>query len=366
MNKIRLKELAIVLLATIFILALTACGGSGTEEETGSSTVDNASAEDPKSSGDVINLTVSSFMPGPHPQHTEVIEPFLERVAEATDGRVTGTMYPANALGESDAQYDLAVTGVADMSMTLHAYTPGEFPLSSVTELPFMGKNAEDGTRIFWALHEQFPEIEEEHEGTKIAWIFKNDPAQIFTVDKPVKKWEDLEGLRIRTPSPAGTDLLEAYGAIPVQLPMGDVYEAMEKGLVDGALGPASVITNFQLGDVMKYITKGDFYTSSLMVVINENTWNQISPEDQEIIEELMGEEMALLAGQTYDKDGDDGWAAAEESGIEVYELSDVEREEWAKPLESVANEWVEEMEGLGLPGKDIYEAVVELRNQGE
>lgn len=360
MKKSNFKNIAMIMLAMIAVLTLAACGGGSKE---GSTTDDG---EGTTGSGDVIDLTVSSFMPGPHPQHTDVIEPFLEGIEEATEGRVKGTMYPANALGESDAQYDLAVTGVADMSMTLHAYTPGEFPLSSVTELPFMGKSAKDGTRIFWGLHEQFPEIAEEHEGTKIAWIFKNDPAQIFTVKEPITKWEDLEGLRIRTPSPAGTDLLEAYGAIPVQLPMGDVYEAMEKGLVDGALGPASVITNFQLGDVMNYITKGDFYTSSLMVVINENTWNQITPEDQAVIEDLMGEEMALLAGETYDKDGDEGWAAAEEAGIDIYELSDEELEEWEKPLQSVADEWVEEMEGQGLPGKDLYEAAKELRDQGE
>jgi len=305
-------------------------------------------------------------MPGPHPQHTEVIEPFLERVKEATDGRVTGTMYPANALGEAEAQYDLAVTGVADMALTLHAYTPGEFPLSSVTELPFMGKDAVHGTKIFWGLHEQFPEIEEEHEGTKIAWLFKNDPAQIFTADKPITHWEDLKGLKIRTPSPAGTELLEAYGAIPVQMPMGDVYEAMEKGVVDGALGPASVITNFQLGDVVNYITKGNFYTSSLMVVINEDTWNSISEDDQEEIEQLMGEEMALLAAKMYDKDGEEGWQAAKESNIEIYELSENEIAEWSKPLEPIAENWVDEINAMGLPGTEIYEAALELRDERE
>ncbi|MBP1971235.1 TRAP-type C4-dicarboxylate transport system substrate-binding protein [Virgibacillus natechei] len=363
MTKYSWKKIPIIAIATIFILVLVACGG-GTEETEGST--EEASSEESSTSGEVIDLTVSSFMPGPHPQHKDVIEPFLERVEEATDGRVTGTMYPANALGESDAQYDLAVTGVADMSMTLHGYTPGEFPLSSVTELPFMGENAVDGTRIFWDLHEQFPEIAEEHEGTKIAWIFKNDAAQLFSVDNPINNWEDLEGMRIRTPSPAGTELLEAYGAIPVSMPMGDVYEAMQRGVVDGALGPASTITNFQLGDVMNYITKGDFYTSSLMVVINESTWNRISPEDQEVIEELMDREMALLAGETYDKDGDGGWTAAEEAGIEINELSDEEIEEWAKPLESISEEWVEEMEGNDLPGQAIYEAAVESRDQGE
>lgn len=363
MKRLKIKEI-VLFIATISLVLLSACSNEGGNTEKSSSAVD--SGEKLSSNGEVIDLTVSSFMPGPHPQHTEVIEPFLKRVEEATEGRVTGTLYPANALGESEAQYDLAVTGVADMSMTLHGYTPGEFPLTSVTELPFIGKDAKDGSRIIWALNEKFPEIAEEHEGTKIAWLFKNDPAQILTSEKPVKKWEDLKGLRIRTPSPAGTEILEAYGAIPVQLPMGDVYEAMEKGLVDGALAPASVITNFQLDGVVNYITKGDLYTSSLMVVMNEDTWDRISPEDQEVIEELMGEEMALLAGETYDKDGEEGFKAAEKAGIEIYELSEEEKAEWMKPLESIADKWVEQMEQQGLPGREIYEAAVELSNQGE
>ncbi|WP_054711200.1 hypothetical protein [Bacillus sp. JCM 19041] len=86
-----------------------------------------------------INLTFSSFMPGPHPQHTTVIIPFLEDLETATEGRVTGTMYTGNALGASNTQYDLVVNGIADMSLALHGYTPARFPLTGVSELPFMG-----------------------------------------------------------------------------------------------------------------------------------------------------------------------------------------------------------------------------------
>jgi TRAP-type C4-dicarboxylate transport system substrate-binding protein len=250
------------------------------------------------------------------------------------------------------------------MSMALHANTPGKFPLTSVTELPFMGENAEEGTRIFWSLFEKFPEIAEEHEETKVAWLFKNDAAQIFTTKKPIKKMEDLKGLKIRTPSPAGTAILETFGATPVSIPMDGVYEAMQKGVVDGALAPASVITNFQLSDVTKYITKGDFYTSSLFMVMNAKTWDSISPEDQRTIDELMGESLATKAGAVYDEDGELGWKQAIDAGIEVYELSDDEKAEWEKALQPVYSKWIHEMEAKGLPGKEVYEEAVRLKNQ--
>lgn len=357
----------IVLASAMLVLALVLAACGGNQSSGGDSTPANDNGgSDTAPPAEVINLTISSFMPGPHPQHTDLFEPFIAAIEEATEGRVTGTMYPANALGEANAQYDLVVNGVADMAMALHGYTPGRFPLSGVTELPFMGANAVEGTKIFWGLYEAFPEIEEEHAGTMVAWLFKNDSSQILTVDKPITSPEDLQGMRIRTPSPAASKMLESYGAIPVSMPMGDVYEAMQRGVVDGAQAPASVITNFQLGDVTNYITKGNFSTSSLFVVMNPDTWARILPEDQEAIQALMGELMAMKAAELYDIDGEEGWEAAIAAGIEIYEISESELDVWKAPLEPLYEAWVEEMEAQGLPGRAVYEEAVRLRDQGE
>lgn len=348
----RLNRTLTLLIVSLFIVSLIGCTSH--------------SAQKREDIVKPIELKVSSLWPGSHPQNTEVITQFLSEVEQLTGGRVTGTVYPLDALGEADAQFDLALTGVADMSTMLHGSTPGQFPLTSVSELPLMGESAVDGTRILWELYERFPEIDKEHAGTKVAWLFKNDPAQILTTNKPVHKWEDLKGLRIRTPSPAGSALLEAYGAIPVSLTMGEVYEAMQRGIVDGALAPASVINNFQLGDVTNYITKGNFYTSSILVVMNEKTWNKFSEQEQREMEKLMGERMALIAAEMYDEDAASGWETVEEKGIEVYELSEQEIADWMKPLEVLYDDWVEKMDAKGLPGSEVFEVAVELRDKKE
>lgn len=347
----------------LLLVVLGACGDTSSVSTNNSDNSDNSNTSP---STEVIDLTISTFMPGPHPQHTEILEPFIKQIEELTGGRVTGTLYPASALGASDAQYDLVVNGVADMSMSLHGYTPGRFPLTGVTELPFMGKNATDATRIFWSLEEMFPEITEEHEGTKIGWLFKNDPAQLLTTDKLIKSPEDLRGLRIRTPSASANKILESYGAIPVSMPMGDVYEGMQRGVVDGALAPASVISNYQLADVTNYITKGNFYTSSIFVVINPTTWSKISEEDKAAIEEIIGEPMSQKAAELYNVDAEGGWDEAAEKGIEVYEIPEDELGNWKTPLEHLYEKWVNEMEEKGLPGRDIYEEAVQLRDRGE
>lgn len=333
------------------LLFLAACGGGSAESKA-------------KSKGEEVSLSVSTYLSAGHGQVKDVLEPFFDEVEEKTEGRVTAEYYPANALGAADAQYDMAVTGVADFVLSNHGYSPGQFPLTGIGDLPFMGNSAEDASRILWKLQEKFPEIAEEHDGTKIGWIFKTDTYQIFTSDKPIRTPEDLKGLRIRTPSPAGNRLLELVGATPVNMPMGDVYEGMQRGVIDGALAPASVIENFQLSDVTKYITKGDFWTQSFYAVFNPATWDRISSQDQEVIEDMIGEQMSIKAGQVYDADGKTGWEKAEKDGVEIIELSDEEMDVWKKALKPMVQEWIDEMESKGLPGKEVYDTAIELRDK--
>jgi TRAP-type C4-dicarboxylate transport system substrate-binding protein len=314
--------------------------------------------------GSDVNLSVSTYLSSTHSQVTNVLEPFFEEVEEKTEGRVTADYYTSNALGTADAQFDMAQTGVADFVLSNHGYAVGQFPLTGVGDLPFMGRSAEEASKILWEIQEQFPEISEEHEGTKIAWLLKTDTYQVFTTEKKVVHPTDLEGLRIRTPSPAGNEILELVGATPVNMPMGDVYEGMQRGVIDGALAPVSVVKNFQLGDVTKYITMGDFWTQSLYAVFNNSTWDNLSPEDQEIVEGMIGEEMAIKSGQVYDADAEAGMEMAIEEGVEIVELSDDELAEWEVALEPMVQGWIDDMESQGLPGQEVYDAALNASKQ--
>lgn len=73
---------------------------------------------------------------------------------------------------------------------------------------------------------------------------------------------------------------------------------------------------------------------------------------------------VTMKAGAVYDEDGDLGWKQAEDAGIKVYELSDDEKAEWEKALQPVYSKWIDEMEAKGLPGKEIYDEAVRLKNQ--
>lgn len=349
MIRTNIKLIKLSLFIALIALILSACGEKSKDSEKNDS--ENSNSEEK------VVLKIASHIHGNHSQFKKMVEPLMEEIEEATDGRVIAEYYAGGVLGEPSMDFDLAATGSADIAIGQYGYTPGKFPLSSFNDLPFLGDSSVEATKLFWDLYSEFPEFSEEHENTKVLWLFKIDPYHIFTKGKQVKSIEDMKGLKIRTPSDTGSKMLELLGAEPVSMGIGDIYEGMDRGVIDGAFLPASTVVNYQLDEVTDYILKGDLMTVGLFAVMNEDSWNNLSPEDQEIIEGFIGEKAAIQAAEIYDADGEAGWEQVKEKGkIEVYELSNEEKAEWENVFTPLYEEWIKNAEDQGLPGQEVYD----------
>jgi TRAP-type C4-dicarboxylate transport system substrate-binding protein len=310
-------------------------------------------------------LTISHFLPGNHIIHTEILEPFAEELKEKSDGRITSDIFAAGALGEPGAQYDMAVTGTADISLSVHGFTPGRFPLVSVIELPYLTDRAEKGAEILWTLYKEFPDFQKEHGETTPLWLFSAEPAQIISKEE-IKSVDDLKGKRVRSPSPFANQIIEALGATPVSMPMGEVYEALQRGVVDAAMAPFSAINDYSLQDVGDYVVVGNFSMTPFFAVMNTDTYNQFSDEDKELITSLGGVEMSKKAGAAFDYSGDRGIKAAKEKGLKLWELEGDEMKPWQDAISPVVEKWITDMDAKGFPGQEIYDRAVELATELE
>ncbi len=354
------KNLFLVLLLMV-VLIISAC--SGNSNSTSTSTEAESSENSDKNTENSVNLRISHFVSPQHGYHVDVFEPFAEEVAKLTNGRVTAEIYPGAALGDATAQYEMVTTGVADLSYAIQAYNHGKFPLTSVADLPLIAETPEKATKLISDLYDTFPEIQEEYSDNHVLWLFGIDSDQILTVDKPINSLEDLKGLKISTPSPASNAVVEAWGATPVFMPMNEVYEAMQKGVVDGRMGPYSAVANFKLNEVTGYITEGDFYTTNFVISMNKTVWESLSQEDQDIINGLI-DKYRDLSAEVYAADAARGKQLAEETEIKINVLSDEDKKEFAKALEPLHDSWVEEMENEGLPGKEVHEEALRLSEE--
>jgi len=190
--------------------------------------------------------------------------------------------------------------------------------------------------------------------------LYTADPGHLHTVSKPVKSLQDLKGMRIRSPSPEASEWLESLGATPVSMPMNETYEALERGVVDGTIGSWEAVVAWGLDEVIHYSTVGNFYNTTKYVVMNEDVWNRLSEEDQQIIRDI-SEEMVTRSAEMFDEWTQIGIESAAEKGVEVYELSEEELNEWKEYIMPTVENWIKNVEEKGLPGQEAYDRAIEL-----
>jgi TRAP-type transport system periplasmic protein len=305
-----------------------------------------------------IELKFASFLPVTHHEHIDAFVPFAKEVEERTNGRVKVTIYPSEALCKARDLYQCAVTGVSETSYFIQSYVAGRFPLTSVMELPIGVPSAKVGTQVIWDLSRKY--FQQEYAEAKLLSIWTIQPAHIFTTKKPIKTAEDLRGLRIRSPGPLQTILLREFGAAPISMPASDLYDALQRGMVDGMLTDFAALKGFRFVEVVKYGTLANFYSLPMGYTVNLKTWNSLSPDIQKVLEDLGGFRFAEENAKSFDKNDLIGQELSK-GKVEIHQLSAEQKKIWAEKFKNVDEKWVADMEAKGLPGKKVYEDALSL-----
>lgn len=350
----RLRKWGIIGLILSFVLVLAACGGGGGASDAGNTA--NAG-----SSEEAITLKVAFYAGTEHAQYG-VIEEFGKELEEATNGRVKLEMYPGGALASAADSYDAVVTNIADIAWFNTGYTPGQFPLTDALNLPFVpGDSSVSFSKTIQQYYDQYAPVQDEYKNVKLLWLHATDPYQIITTGKQVKTVEDLKGLKLRTHTSEAAQLVEAWGAVPISMSMNDLYDAIQKGVVDGAVIPLAAVVDHNLQDVIDYVTLGHFYSSSFGVAMNKDVWDSLDPEIQQVIESLAGEARAVKSGEAFDASLEKAYQLFEEKGIEVYELPEEELSKLREAAQGVVDKWISDKEAQGLPGHEAYETLKQI-----
>lgn len=306
---------------------------------------------------ETVNIKLAHFFPASHPAEVELIQPWAQAIAEATEGRVNITSYPGQTLLQADAIYDGVVSNIAEMGLSCFAYTRGRFPVLEAFELPGVTySNSKVASKVAWeGIRELDPA---EVQDTKLMMVFATGPGDLYTKE-PVRNLNDLQALTIRATG-LSAKTLQALGASPVAMPQSEAYEALSKGVVKGNLGPIEVLQGWNQAEVTEYLTLTPFlYNTLFFITVNLDVWNSITPQDQETILEINERFFTEVAMNLWDKQNESGYSyAVVEHGMEVIELSAAEIEQWLELIQPIQNEFVET---VGQPGAEALELVHRL-----
>jgi TRAP-type C4-dicarboxylate transport system substrate-binding protein len=312
---------------------------------------------------DVTTLRVHQMLPAQATIPHRAIEPWTQRVAEASDGRLKFELYPSMQLGGAPPDlYDQAKDGVVDLIWTVLGYTPGRFPRSDVFELPFMVTKGEPTSVAF----QQFVEANtmDEFAGVKLLCVHCHGPG-LFHTKTPVNKLEDIKGMKIRGGSRIINDMLTRLGAQPVGLPVPAVPEALSTGVIDGTTIPWEVTPSLKVAELVHNHTgfsgTHGLYTQTFGFTMNLDRYNSLPDDLKAIIDQNSGIETARAFGAAMDMGDAIGLKVAQDAGNNIITLDDAETERWKEASEATVEWWYGEAASGGFDGKALHEKAMAL-----
>lgn len=309
-----------------------------------------------------IELTYSIFFPPTH-KNTLLATEWAKEIEKRTDGKVKITIFSGGTLTPADKCYDGVETGISDLGMSALAYTRGKFPLSEVLDLPLGANSGLATTEMVNAYYKKFEP--KEFSGVKILYLHGHGPGILHT-KKPVAKIEDLKGMKIRCTGLAAK-VVTALGGTAVAMPMGETYDAISRGVVDGSMAPQESLQGWRWGEVVKSTTEclGAAYSTTFFVAMNKTKWESLPKDVQNVIAQV-SEEWIARTGKAWDDMDRAGRDFTLARGNQIITLSPEENARWAKAVQPLIEEYLKKMKDKGLPGDEALKTCQEALQKAE
>ena len=229
---------------------------------------------------EATELKFANFTPPFHTINASVIEKLNADLSAATGGALTVRGYHGGELGAGPVeQYVRVLQGAADLAWGLPGYTSSQFGKTMIAELPGAIPVDMPGYKALWAAYADH--LAGEFPGTVPVALWTSEPNIMIMRDKAIHAPADLAGLKIRVAGATAAEVATALGATPVQMPISQVYNALQTGLIDGVFTGASTLIDFKLDEVADALVLGAplgrlaFYT-----VLNKGVYDGL-PADQ-------------------------------------------------------------------------------------
>lgn len=315
-----------------------------------------------------VTLSFHHFLPPMASAPQNVLEPWMKQVEDASGGRFAFQHFPAMQLGGKPPElYQQAVDGVADIIWTLPGYTPGRFAKTEVFELPFMMTDAVAASRAYWQLAEETM-MDSEFAEVKVLALWVHGPGVIHS-KKPIRKIEDLNGVKLRAPTQVTNQMFGALGATPVGMPVPAVPEALSKGVIDATVIPWEVTSALKTSELTSHHTEFGpeaLYTATFVIAMNKQKYDSLPDDLKAVIDEHSGlvfSEFAAREGVAADAGPR---AATIERGNTIIALSPEEVAEWKAAAQPTIEAWIKAMDEKGLDGTGLYARALELIAQNK
>jgi TRAP-type C4-dicarboxylate transport system substrate-binding protein len=299
-----------------------------------------------------IELSLATVAP-PVGSTGEELKWYAREIEQRTNGAATIKIAWAGTLAGPREMPEAIRTGSIDIAhLPFVAFAPSLVPLHTIT----MKCSAFHGSHplALWMaglqLYKEFPEFDAEYGANNMIRVGYRGSGglNLDSRKKPIRKIEDLKGLKIVALGPVDQGLLKAVGAVPVSFMINQVADSMQKGVVDGAFNPTSTSVRFKVFEAAKYYIR--FAEPALgqdpgfAITMNLDTWKKLSSGLQKIFLEVR-EAYPIKFAEFDKKDTEQAYKIIKDSGTEIIDFPASETERWKAliDLQKMSDAWIKE-----------------------
>lgn len=336
-----IKRFVSVGVCTAMIFGLAGCSSNGGTAFTGGKRI----------------IRISHAQSETHPEHIGLLA-FKEYIEENLGDKYEVEIYPNELLGAAQKAIELTQTGAIDFVVAGTANLETFADVYEVFSMPYLFTSEE----AYHATMEDTDYMEQIYASTDDAGFrvltWYNAGTRNVYATTPIETPDDLRGLKIRVQqSPASVSMIEAFGAAASPMSFGEVYTAIQQGVIDGAENNELALTNNKHGEVAKYYTYTMHQMVPDMLIGNLKFLNSLSDEEFEVFQEA-----ARISTEVEMEE----WDAQVEEAKEIaqndmgVEFIDVDINTFKEKVEPLHEEMLEENEDIG----DLYDHIQEINAQ--
>jgi TRAP-type C4-dicarboxylate transport system substrate-binding protein len=302
--------------------------------------------------GPAKTLKLSFFPPNTHPM-VPALEAWGKSLQQAAGGTITMQLYPSEQLGRALDHYDMVKDGISEMAMAGPGLTPGRFPIITLVEVPFSVESKVVGTGAFHRWYQKYGPVE--MSDVHLCMAILHDPGTIHTTNRDIKVPADVKGLKMRPPNGTMANYLVGMGATTVRASIGEVRELADRGVMNSILWPWNTLFLTKVEDKFLHHLDVDLYTASNVFTMNKNFYGGLNPTQKRAVDSHCTPEWSAkieAAWGDWEREGRAKMRAL--PNHKVHKMTDVERAQWVKAAEPLAEKLYEGVKRFNLDGATL------------
>jgi TRAP-type C4-dicarboxylate transport system substrate-binding protein len=287
-----------------------------------------------------IVLKMASVAGAQSPNYARFNGPWIERINKEGEGTIEVKPFFGGVLANFVNMYDRLVSGVFEIGGGLQGMIGGQFPGTSVADLPVVSEKSRDSAAALWALYEQGL-LADEYAKVKPLLLFVY-PQISLHFKKPIKTSDELKGLKMSVSDKTASETVTKLGVAPVTMGPEEIYSSLSRGVIDGAAIQWTGVLPFKLHEVSNYHVKTRLGSSSGYMFMNKEAYAKLPEKGRKAIDNNSGYKWSRENGAALDAIADDAYKfVSGQQGHTMASFAPADEEQMYKRVEPVLAEWV-------------------------